>query len=199
MIGYLLDEGVLITRENPEFDSYCNAYDKKYGYFDEAQCYIEKEEDAIRYAKEYAKNGVENTYAVVSKVILPADFDFREDKHIFCEEYNIDDVIYSVTKCNGKIIEGFISKPDLVQSNEVYSIQSYCDKYLGFYPLIKGYKDELRDILDNIGYRELWDFPLCEIEHIVEKKYKVVLVDCSYINNDCKQVPEFRWVEIPRN
>jgi hypothetical protein len=44
----------------------------------------------------------------------------------------------------------------------------------------------------------LWDYPLSEIDHIVENKLNVVLVDCTYIDdNTFEHVAEYRWVEIP--
>ena len=86
----------------------------------------------------------------------------------------------------------------MVKSNEIYSIQSFCDEFLDFCPMITGNKGELRDLLDDCGYDDLWDYPLNEIDHIVENNLDVVLVDCTYIDDDTfQQVAEYRWVEIP--
>lgn len=86
----------------------------------------------------------------------------------------------------------------MVRSEQIYSIQSFCDEFLDFCPVVKGDKGELRDLLDDNGFEGLWDFPLSEIEHIVDNELEVVLVDCSYINDDCEQVSEYRWVEVPK-
>jgi hypothetical protein len=44
----------------------------------------------------------------------------------------------------------------------------------------------------------LWDYPLDEIDHIVENELNVVLVDTSYVDDDtCELVNEYRWFEIP--
>lgn len=109
MRAYLLDEGVLLTEKDAEFESYNTVYDKKYGYYDEGQYYIATEDEAIKQAKQYVVDGVENTYAVVSNTTLDDNIDINDDE--LCvedEEYITDNVIYSVAKINGKIVENFI-------------------------------------------------------------------------------------------
>lgn len=106
-LSYLVDEGVLLTKEDEEFESYSSIYDKKYGYYDEGQYYVKREEDAIAAAKAYVENGVDHTYAVVSKTVLPDDFDYY-DQCVEDETYLAEDVIYSVAKIDGKIVEGFV-------------------------------------------------------------------------------------------
>lgn len=86
---------------------------------------------------------------------------------------------------------------NMVKSEFVFSIQEFCDKYLGFCPVVNGNKGELREILDNNGYVNLWDYPLSEIGIIVENKLDVVLVDDSYIDDSGNLTPDYRWVEIP--
>lgn len=39
---YLIDEGILLTENDKEFESYATVYDKKYGYYDEGQYYVKK-------------------------------------------------------------------------------------------------------------------------------------------------------------
>lgn len=87
----------------------------------------------------------------------------------------------------------------MVKSKQIYTVQGYCDTFLGFCPIVNGDKDELRNILDNEGYaNSLWDYPLDEIDHIVENELNVVLVDTSYIDDDTYElVNEYRWFEIP--
>lgn len=109
MQAYLLDEGVLLTEEDEEFEAYAVAYDKKYGYYDEGQCYETNKTKVIDNAKTYVEAGVDNTYAIVSKTWLPNDFDFDEGC-VEDETYNVEDVIYSVAKINGEIIENFLAR-----------------------------------------------------------------------------------------
>lgn len=85
-----------------------------------------------------------------------------------------------------------------VKSKKLYSTQSFCNDFLGFCPFVEKEKDELRDILDDRGYDNLWDYPLDEIDHIVENELNVVLVDTSYVDDKTFEiVEEYRWVEIP--
>jgi len=84
-----------------------------------------------------------------------------------------------------------------VVSQKIYTTKKYCKEYLGFVPDIKGTEDELRNILDEEGYDEVWDFPLDEIDEIVENDHDVVLVDTSYTSSKGKKVTEHRWFEIP--
>ena len=107
MKAYLLDEGVLLTKEDDEFESYANVYDKKYGYYDEGRCYESNKMVAIANAKKYVEDGVEKTYAIVSNTWLPNDFDFKNGR-VEDETYKVEDVIYSVAKINGEIVENFI-------------------------------------------------------------------------------------------
>ena len=69
--------------------------------------------------------------------------------------------------------------------------------------MLDGKEGEVRDILDKAGYDNLWDYPLDEIDHIVENNLSVVLVDTTYIANnddgDVIQVPEYRWFQVPED
>lgn len=86
----------------------------------------------------------------------------------------------------------------MVKSKQIYSIQSFCDEFLGFCPIVNGDENELRKILDDEGYDNLWDYPLDEIDHIVENNLNVVLVDTSYVDDDTfEMVAEYRWFEVP--
>lgn len=106
---FLVDEGVLLNRDDKSFEMYAYAYDNQYGYYDEDQFYVESKEDAIKQAKEYVEDGAENTYAIVSDSYVSDDNDLTilED-----ESYLPEDVIYSVAKINGNIVENFV-KSDL--------------------------------------------------------------------------------------
>lgn len=106
---FLVDEGILLNRDDKSFEMYAYAYDNQYGYYDEDQFYVESKEDAIKQAKEYVEDGAENTYAIVSDSYVSDDNDLTilED-----ESYLPEDVIYSVAKINGNIVENFV-KSDL--------------------------------------------------------------------------------------
>lgn len=37
---FLIDEGILLEKNDEQFSSYNNVYDKEYGYYDENQFYV---------------------------------------------------------------------------------------------------------------------------------------------------------------
>lgn len=43
----------------------------------------------------------------------------------------------------------------------------------------------------------LWDYPLSEIEHIVENNINVVLVEIVYFDENDAFQREYRWFEVP--
>lgn len=112
---YILEEGILLSKDNKEYDFYGTVYDKEYGYYNEVQCYLGKLHEAIESAKKYVEKGVNMTYAIVSKTDLTDDTDLEdEDLCVQGEKYLVEDVVYSVAKINGKIVENFIKKSDTV-------------------------------------------------------------------------------------
>lgn len=90
------------------------------------------------------------------------------------------------------------SKNENKRFNRVYTIQSYCDTFLGFCPFVYGNKNELRNLLDNNGKQSLRDYALMDLGKIVKDKAKVVLVDVTYVDDESgKIVDEYRWFEVP--
>lgn len=89
----------------------------------------------------------------------------------------------------------------MVKSEHVYAPQSYVGAVTGNYYFFK-YKmeptDEIQYLLTLNEY-ELWDYPLTEIDHIVENNINVVLVDVSHYNEKDEFITEFRWFEVPED
>ena len=86
----------------------------------------------------------------------------------------------------------------MVKSKDMYSPQNYLSAITGKCFINRGTIpiDFIRTILEEEGYGDtLWDYPLTEIDHIVENKLNVVLVDCSYYNGD-EYFTEYRWFEV---
>lgn len=88
----------------------------------------------------------------------------------------------------------------MVKSNGIYSPQNYVCAVTGNYYFFK-YKlspiEEIQELLSMNGC-ELWDYPLTEIDHIVENSLNVVLVDCSHYKGNT-YVNEYRWFEVPED
>lgn len=91
-------------------------------------------------------------------------------------------------------------KKSNVKFNGIYSPQNYVGEVLGTYYFFQ-YKgsmiDEIHDFLLLNGYA-LRDYPLTEIDHIVENNLNVVLVDCSHYEGD-DYINEYRWFEVPED
>lgn len=90
----------------------------------------------------------------------------------------------------------------MVKSEHVYIPQSYvcavtgyayCFKHNMMTPL-----EEIHYLLEMHDY-DLWDYPLTEIDHIVENNLDVVLVDVSHYNDKGEFITEFRWFEVPED
>ena len=87
----------------------------------------------------------------------------------------------------------------MVKSEQIYSPQSYLEAVTGKCYVISGENDLefIGIILAQNDLTELWDFPLSEIDHIVENNIDVVLVDCMVWNEKTKEYEHvYRWFEV---
>lgn len=91
----------------------------------------------------------------------------------------------------------------MVKSEKIYSPQNYLEAVTGKCYIINGEDDIelIQEILVENGYTdELWDYPLSEINHIVENELNVVLVDCMVVNPETDQFEHiYRWFEVPED
>ena len=88
----------------------------------------------------------------------------------------------------------------MVKSEKLFSPQSYLDSVTGKCYVVDGDDDIefINDALCANGYDSLWDYPLSEIDVIVESGFDVVLVDCMVYDEDAKEFKhELRWFEVP--
>lgn len=93
----------------------------------------------------------------------------------------------------------------MVKSKQIYSPQSFVGAVTGRYYIHK-HDDTVKEIHDLLKLNEietdeepLWDYPLDEIEHIVENGINVVLVDVSGFNEKDQWITEYRWFEVPED
>lgn len=91
----------------------------------------------------------------------------------------------------------------MVKSEQIYSPQNYLEAVTGLCYVIRGENDIefIQNVLVANGYaNELWDYPLSEIDHIVENELNVVLVDCMVVNPETDQFEHvYRWFEVPED
>jgi len=86
----------------------------------------------------------------------------------------------------------------MVVSEKIYTPQRFVEIITGHCYIFSGdsVTHNIQKKLRYNGY-ELWDYPMSEIEHIVENCLNVVLVDVSSFGDKGYIVPEYRWFEVP--
>lgn len=91
----------------------------------------------------------------------------------------------------------------MVKSKRIYSPQNYLEAVTGKCYIIDEENDVqfIQEVLVQNGYTDtIWDYPLSEIEHIVENNLNVVLVDCMVVNPETDKFEhEYRWFEVPED
>lgn len=89
----------------------------------------------------------------------------------------------------------------MVKSEKIYSPQNYLMAVTGQCYIIRG-EDDI-GFIQSVLYEndlELWDYPMSEIDHIVENELDVVLVDCMVVNEETDQFEhQYRWFEVPED
>lgn len=89
----------------------------------------------------------------------------------------------------------------MVKSEKIYSPQVFVEAVTGLYYVCRG-EDDIAFIEDRLALNgfELWNYPLSEIDHIVENNLNVVLVDCMVWSEDTEEFEhEYRWFEVPED
>lgn len=112
----LLDCGVLLMHTDRDYDAYRNDnYNSAFSLFDEGMDgYFEKDfkkchKDAI----DYVSNGVDRTYAIISRQGRCSGVEKEEDLDGIDNSWfdrKREDVVFSIAKINGKIVEDFLNK-----------------------------------------------------------------------------------------
>lgn len=91
----------------------------------------------------------------------------------------------------------------MVKSEKMFSPAEYIAAVTGKYYIMfrddKPVDEVVRDILNENDLSGFWDYPLSEIDHIVENKLNVVLVDCGEYNSDMAWQENYRWFEVPED
>lgn len=101
----MLEVGVLLNKDHPEYEAYSNVYDKKRGYHDEDRTfyYASKLSEVIEKAEKYVEAGVEGTYAIITDqgMVSVQPEEMTADDAWYNSKY----VIYSIAKIDGKVIQ----------------------------------------------------------------------------------------------
>ena len=90
----------------------------------------------------------------------------------------------------------------MVVSEKLWTPQAFVDAITGHCYIFDGEDDvgAIAFLLEENDYDDLWDYPLSEIDHIVEQGNNVVLIDCLVWSEDRGQYEhEYRWWEVPKD
>ena len=63
---YKVEVGVLLPETHKDYNDYADVYDKKHAYYDENTLFFTNKKMAFAYVKRYVRNGVRNTYGIIS-------------------------------------------------------------------------------------------------------------------------------------
>ena len=89
----------------------------------------------------------------------------------------------------------------MVKSEKLFTPQSYVEALTGNCYVFGS--DNVCEQISNVlllnKMPNLFDYPLSEIDHIVENKIDVVLVDVSCFDKHGTWHYEYRWFEVPEN
>lgn len=89
----------------------------------------------------------------------------------------------------------------MVKSEKIYSPQQYLVEVTGKCYIVSGENDiDFIELIFAENLIEYWNYPLSEIDHIVENNLNVVLVDCMVINEETDEFEhQYRWFEVPED
>lgn len=89
----------------------------------------------------------------------------------------------------------------MVKSTILYSPQNFVEAVTGYCYIFRSdnVAEQIAKFLKQNGYSDLFDYPLDEIDHIVENNINVVLVDVSCFDKHGIWHHEIRWFEVPEN
>lgn len=90
----------------------------------------------------------------------------------------------------------------IVLSKKLYSPSEFVEIITGEYYAFSGNNDSvaIRKVLDDHGYKNVWDYQLDEIELMYKNQYQVVLVDCmvwSLVSEEFSH--SYRWFRVPED
>ena len=88
--AYLVEVGVTLKSDDPEFNTYRDSRFKNISLYDEDTYYVDDIETAIEFVKEYVTSGVEGTYGIVSTVNLNLSVDDLDEAPIEIPNYKPD-------------------------------------------------------------------------------------------------------------
>ena len=120
--AYQFEVGVLLDKDDPEYECYNEVWDYKNGYYNENWGFTKKYDEALEFIDNYVKNGNNNTYGIISFIkVTEEEFNsiYNGSSEIIDMDYDLGNVICSKYKNkDNEIIENFIDKNTKINENE---------------------------------------------------------------------------------
>lgn len=114
---FLVEYGILLDPKDPNNTPYTSVYDKRNGYCTELQFYrTGSYSEVFNEVKNYVKNGLNDNYGIISfaEVSMKNDVNLNSNETIpMYEKYKPENVLCSIVKHKGEVIQNFIQKQRL--------------------------------------------------------------------------------------
>ena len=120
---YKVEVGVLLDKDNEEYGCYNGVYDKLNSYYDENVVFELDYLKALEYAKNYVENGVNGTYAIISKIYYNSEeiYGGDTDEEIDIVSRDLNDILGG-SHIDNDYIDMFGSQQLYGLNNVIYSI-----------------------------------------------------------------------------
>ena len=137
---YKVEVGVLLAKDDIEYNDYSGVYGQKHSFYDENTAFFTELDSAKKYDQDYDESGVDYTYGIISDLKeLPEGEDIKiENNYIedYIEVFGLDtdllygkeNVVYSVVKTEDGLVEDFLDKDINPQSNDKGTIEESLTK-----------------------------------------------------------------------
>lgn len=121
--AYQFEVGVMLNKEDEEYECYSCSWDKKHGYYDENTGFTKTYEEVYNYVKNYVESGVRNTYGIISEITISKEA-FDSIYNGFSERinmnYDLEKIIYSLYQNEeGQIIEDFVDTSNYIENDDL--------------------------------------------------------------------------------
>lgn len=119
---YQYEVGILLDKEDPEYDCYNQVWDFKNGYYNEDWGFFSTYKEAKEYIRNYIKSGCIKTYGIILKINVDEETYIdvcTRNTECIEQEYELNSVVYSAYKNDDeKIKEDFIDKNNFIEEKD---------------------------------------------------------------------------------
>lgn len=185
---YLVDLGILLKADNPEFEAYKVVYDKMHSYYDKNQYFVKDKDKAIEDAKKHVNEAGDDAYAVICECEYDGTFTDAEIADLPCgRDADYNNVIFSCTMyARGYYRENFVDTSIMHPERIIHDVyQKNKVSQFGDDPSTP-FNTKVRAVNDMYGY--LYNKGILKKESFVSKDYP----DTFYFAVNTKALKPYR-------